>query len=291
MTWYNKYKRPSVTCTVPQPYNNIGDGPEGPEVYVMTQKLHRRFPPGHILQSIEPIGDRYKDTIPKEFLASLPLKITKITSKGKKTIVKFQKQWSLLISYGMSGHWQLKKNKYAQLRFTFSSVKGDESCYYWTSSRSLPTCVVQFLRHTELATEIEKLGYDIIRDDPTPEDVLGLYTGIRKNICAFMMEQDKFCGIGNYVKAAVLYRCEISPHRKVHQLDDGEKWLIWEYAKEVANEAIAAKGMGISDENGVVVGVAFDITPYNCKKDKHGNPSTAENIAGRMTWWVPKVQK
>ena len=41
---------------------------------------------------------------------------------------------------------------------------------------------------------------------------------------------------------------------------------------------------------GKVVGVAFDITPYNCKKDTYGNLVTVENIAGRMTWWVPKVQ-
>jgi formamidopyrimidine-DNA glycosylase len=108
------------------------------------------------------------------------------------------------------------------------------------------------------------------------------------------MNQSYFCGIGNYVKAVVLYRCEISPHRKVSDLDDEEKWNIWETSKEVAQEAILAKGMGMRDyrdEDGEIVGVAFDITPYNCKQDKKGNPVKAESIAGRTTWWVPVIQK
>jgi formamidopyrimidine-DNA glycosylase len=149
------------------------------------------------------------------------------------------------------------------------------------------------LTHPQLISELDKLGLDIIRDDPDPEKVLAVYGNSRKNICAFIMEQNKFCGIGNYIKAVVLYRCGISPHRKVHELDDGQRWLIWETAKEVAEEAVAAKGMGMrdyKDENGKKVGVSFDITPYNMKKDNHGNKVTAEDIAGRTTWWVPAVQ-
>jgi len=90
-----------------------------------------------------------------------------------------------------------------------------------------------------------------------------------------------------------LYRCKISPHRTVDTLDDGEKWLIWDTAKTVAREAIGAKGMGMrdyKDEDGNVVGVNFDITPYGMKEDSFGNPVISESIGGRQTWWVPAVQ-
>lgn len=291
--WYYKFKRSNITCDLPQPYNKIGDGPEAPEVFCMTQRLRRRFPVGHSLVEIRVFAGRYQTVIPRIFLNKLPLKITEIGGKGKKTFVKFNKQWSLLISYGMSGHWRTAKSKFTELELIVANPAGFRDSYFWTSSRSLPTCSVQFLKHAELQQELDRLGIDIVRDDPTIEDVLTLFEGTRQNICAFLMDQGYFCGIGNYVCAVILYRCEISPHRKVHELDDGEKWSLWETAKEVAQEAIAAKGMGIRDyrdEDGKVVGVAFDITPYNCKKDKHGNSVKAEKIGGRTRWWVPVVQ-
>nr|QBK87803.1 MAG: formamidopyrimidine-DNA glycosylase [Marseillevirus LCMAC202] len=288
--WFDSSKGPNQTVEKPQPYNKVGDGPEAPEVYVMSQRMCARFPSGSNLVKVTALNDRYKG-IPAGFLKKLPLKITDITSKGKKTIVRFNKQYALLISYGMSGHWETASSKHAQLEFIFANPAGFRTNYYWVSSRSLPTCVVQFLNHAVLQTELDKLGLDIVRDDPDPETVLGVYGKTRKNICAFMMDQNKFTGIGNYVKAVVLYRCGVSPHRKTNELDDGEKWLIWETAKEVAAEAIAAKGMGIRDYNGKKVGVAFDITPYNKKKDKKGHLVVAEDIAGRTTWWVPAVQR
>ena len=270
--------------------------PEGPEVYVMSKRLRSRFPAGHTLKQVLAINERYKkgrDAIPEQFSSDLPMKVTDITSKGKKTIVKLSKGWGLLISYGMSGHWEKERGKHSQLKFTFANPAGLTTRYYWVSARSLPTCVVQFLKHDTLQAEVDKLGYDIIRDDPDADEVIAAYGKSRKNICAFIMEQKPFCGIGNYVKAVVLYRCGISPHRKVHELTDEEKWLIWDTAQQVAREAIAARGMGIrdyKDEDGNVVGVSFDITPYNMSEDAEGREVISEDIAGRTTWWVPQVQ-
>jgi len=274
---------PNITIENPQPYNKIGDGPEGPEVYVMTQKLLKRFPVGSKLKIINSLHHRY--TIPKNYSNLI---IKDIYSKGKKTIVEFNKGLALLISYGMTGHWENKKSDYAQLEFVF-----ENNSYFWTSTRSLPTCSVQFLSHNELEKELDKLGWDIIYDNPSDEEILEIFKGSKKNICAFLMEQSKICGIGNYIKAVVLYRCGISPHRKVDDLETVEKYEIWVMAKDLAHEAIIAQGMGIrdyKDEEGYVVGVDFDITPYGYENDSFGNEVITESIAGRTTWWVPIVQ-
>jgi len=274
---------PNITIENPQPYNKIGDGPEGPEVYVMTQKLLKRFPVGSKLKIINSLHHRY--TIPKNYSNLI---IKDIYSKGKKTIVEFNKGLALLISYGMTGHWENKKSDYAQLEFVF-----ENNSYFWTSTRSLPTCSVQFLSHNELEKELDKLGWDIIYDNPSDEEILEIFKGSKKNICAFLMEQSKICGIGNYIKAVVLYRCGISPHRKVDDLETVEKYEIWVMAKDLAHEAIIAQGMGIrdyKDEEGYVVGIDFDITPYGYEYDSFGNEVITESIAGRTTWWVPIVQ-
>lgn len=258
--------------------------PEGPEVYVMTTKFSRRFPVGTKLVKVNSLCKRYEN-----LTVNLPLQIKEIYSRGKKSVIKCNKNVGILVSYGMSGHWELKNNKYAQLEFVGSNGKK----YYWTTSRSLPICSVQFLPLQKLQNELDRLGVDIIHHNPRPQEVLNVFGNRKQNICAFMMDQTKFAGIGNYIKAVVLYRCGISPHCKVCDLYDDEKWLIWTTAQQVASEAIAAQGMGIKDykdENGELIGVSFDITPYQMEFDALGNKVISEQIAGRTTWWVPKVQ-
>lgn len=108
------------------------------------------------------------------------------------------------------------------------------------------------------------------------------------------MDQKNFAGIGNYIKSVVLYRCGVSPHRKTNELSDEQKWEIWETAKNVAEEAIAAQGMSIRDyknEDGERIGVNFDITPYAMNITDNGHTVVCEQIAGRTTWWVPQLQE
>lgn len=260
--------------------------PEGPEVYVMTANFKKRFPINTKLIDIKILHQRYEN-IPQDFIDTFPTSIKEIYSRGKKSIINFG-EWSMLVSYGMSGHWETRKNKHAQLHFKF-----ENSDYYWVSSRSLPTCVIQFLKRNELVVELNKLGLDIISDQPSQKQILQVYGNSRRNISAFLLDQTKFSGIGNYIRAVVLYRCGISPHRTVNDLAKAEMVLIWETSKQVAKEAIAAKGMGIrdyKDENGDIVGVDFDITPYNCEMDSLGNPVISETIGGRTIWWVPNMQ-
>jgi formamidopyrimidine-DNA glycosylase len=273
------------TLSFPQPYNKIGDGPEGPEVYVMTQKFANRFPVGSILTAVKSLHQRYNDLLPTDF--KLPLTLTAVYNRGKKTIIEFG-EWVFLVSYGMSGHWETKKAKCAQLELNFG-----ENIYYWVSTRSLPTCSIQIMKQPQLESELAKLGLDILHHHPSQEQVLQIFKG-RKNICAFLMDQSNFSGIGNYIKAVVLYRCKINPHCTIDKLSDQQKWQLWTTAQQVAQEAIAAEGMGMRDyrnETGERVGVSFDITPYAMKLDRNKNQVLAETIAGRTTWWVPAIQK
>lgn len=273
---------PNTTISNPQPYNKIGDGPEGPEVYVMTKKFEERIPCGSTLIKLDALCKRYS-SIPAGFTTSFPLVVQEITSKGKKTIVKFDKDWSLLISYGMTGQWDTDRNGSAQLEFTFRTPKKATRLYYWTSSRNLSTCTIQFLSHSQLENCVAKLGLDIILDDPDRDTILEAYGKSKKNVCAFIMDQTRFCGIGNYIKAVTLYRCRVSPHSKINELDEKTKLLIWRVAKKVAMEAVAANRGANHNLEG------FDMTPYNMTHDKHGNLVIAEDIAGRTTWWVPAM--
>lgn len=188
----------------------------------------------------------------------------------------------------MTGHWTVCKHKYSQLEFIFNT-----GSYFWTTTRNLTTCLIEFLSLKVIQDKLNKLGIDIL-SNPKITNIFNVYPPTsRKNICSFLMDQKYFAGIGNYLKAVILYRCRISPYRQVKDITEEEKWNIWVTTKIVAKEAIKKRGMGMrdyKDENGNKIGVAFDITPYRMKYDKEGYLVLCEKIAGRTTWWVPEKQ-
>lgn len=254
--------------------------PEGPEVYIESQKL-RNVVYGKKLTSIVILDKQRYEGKFNSLNESLPSIVTNVYSKGKKTIIQLDNGFGLMISYGMTGRWATDCSKHSELEFKF-----ENKTFFWTSTRKLPTCCVQVFKDDVLKTQLEKLGYDILGSDLSDTTVLDTFGKSRKGIAGFLMDQDKFCGIGNYIKAVVLYRAKISPHRKANELSDAQKISLWKITREVAQEAVAAGGGGSYGGSS-----QFDITPYQMDFDSNGNHVVSENIAGRMTWWVPNVQK
>lgn len=270
----------NITIDVPQPYNKIGDGPEGPEVARMTQ-FFKQYTKNNDLISIKIIGDKY--TLPT---INLPTKVANVYSHGKKTIVELENGWYLFVSYSMTGHWEIHNNKHAWLRFKFGAKK-----LYWVCPRTWGK--VKFLRKTELDIELAKLGLDIFKN-PSKKEILAVYPTRGQNICRFLMDQSRFCGVGNYLKAMILYQMKISPYENTKNLSTDEKLELWQTAQRIAQTAFKARGMGMrdyKDENGKRVGVAFDTTPYNRKKAGKFDVIKEKTPDTRMTWWVPDVQR
>lgn len=254
--------------------------PEGPEVYIASQELRKKFL-GCVLNTITVIDEKRYSGKFNVIQEKLPSKVIDIYSKGKKTILRLDNGYTLLISYGMTGRWLYTEGKFTELEFHF-----ENTIAYWTCSRKLPTCIIQIFKDDSVHGELEKLGHDILGPNIKDNMVLSTFGKSKKGIAGFLMEQNKFCGIGNYIKAVVLYRSGISPHRKVSDLSESQKLELWKCARDVAQDAVNAGGGGSYNN-----GSTFDITPYQMDVDSLGNKVVSENISGRMTWWVPNVQK
>jgi formamidopyrimidine-DNA glycosylase len=272
--------------------------PERGEVFLFSQRLNERFPDGSEITKIECFDPDYDllfltglSAVPLELKGTFPLTVKKISSKGKKSYIIFTNGMAMLISYGMTGSWNIKKTKWSRYAFSSSSVT-----VYWQSKRKLPTEKIEYMSVAELNDSLDRLGYDIYYDTPSEEEILNCYPKRGRNVCSFLLEQDAgkgFAGIGNYIKSIVLYRLNISPHRNTKNLSRKEKIAIFHTAKEIVTEVINMGGHTIHDwaldDNSKLE--KYDTTPYGIKgKDKRGNQIKIENIGGRVTYWCPATQ-
>ena len=91
-----------------------------------------------------------------------------------------------------------------------------------------------------------------------------------------LMNQKVISGIGNYLRADILWMSKINPFRKVMDLSDKDIKTIYEKSK------IAASDM-------------YEHHIYNKKYDINGHPVVKEVLFGggtkRYIYWVPEIQK
>ena len=71
--------------------------PEGPEIYVQTKKLAKKIKNENI-EDIKFLSNKIIKNY-DEIQKLLPLKILKVYSKGKKTIIELEKSWYLVFSF------------------------------------------------------------------------------------------------------------------------------------------------------------------------------------------------
>jgi formamidopyrimidine-DNA glycosylase len=109
------------------------------------------------------------------------------------------------------------------------------------------------------------------------------------------MNQSVISGIGNYLKAEILYAAKISPHRLCKDLTEEEIKLIAEKSFEITNASYQSGGatiMTYRDENNEKGLYSRRFMVYNHKTDPKGNKVIKETTTDkRSTYWVPEVQK
>lgn len=131
-------------------------------------------------------------------------------------------------------------------------------------------------------TDLIKLWLEAIKKQ-TPNKVIGI----------FCLDQERFSGVGNYVRAEALYRARISPFRKVCDLTRQETLNILHHLVNVLYEAYNKRGLTIQsymDPEGVQG--TFQKVVYNQKEDPLGNPvEKKKDSTGRTVHWVPALQK
>ena len=148
-----------------------------------------------------------------------------------------------------------------------------------------------------IATERKKksIGPNHLHDtisDSLFEEKIKKYPGM--SIAQALMTQSLIGGIGNYIKAEVLYRSRISPYRRVETITKKEISLLNQACEEVIKSSFLNGGASIQTYYNIdgsegefpfffmVYGRDTCINGYKVRRE------TTED--GRTTHWVPELQ-
>jgi formamidopyrimidine-DNA glycosylase len=244
--------------------------PENAEITLMVDAI-RDIMSGKRLKSIEVLGGRYmKDGQPvlanlEEISLQLPLKIVSINVKGKFSWIILEDDWYISLTFGMSGgiYYEpteavlrehslqvgktISKREYMK-HFHIKFEADDGQCFYFGDARRFGTITISN-DHTSLNKKINELGPDLLTGEPiTDAQFIKIFRQPKfnnKNICRVLMEQHAVSGVGNYIKAEVLYECHINPWAVVSDIDDKTLSQLHQAIRGIVRRAYAGHGASL----------------------------------------------
>lgn len=270
--------------------------PEGPEVAVVAHELDE-FLVGSKIESLH-YDDRSRYS--KNGLVNLdlvnkqgPWLVEKVESRGKKIIFVMRndvRRIYFVSSLGMEGRWTTSPTIHCNLWLNLSTSQK----LYFCDSRHFG--ILEILdSEKELIDRLKKLGPDLLQDDISPEmwqSRCRVKKWNSKPIGDVMMDQDWFCGIGNYLRSEILYASKINPHRLIETLSNSELETVRVNSLRLIREAFQAQGATIytfisfRDNKG-----KFEMQCYNRSTDNDGNPIIKDTMkGGRTMHWCPQLQ-
>lgn len=260
--------------------------PEGPEVRITTehlsQTLTNKIITDWFLCEEGTVFPGYN-----EMHKELPLIVEEVMCKGKTIFMSLHnehKRFYVVHSLRMTGRWQEKEDDHCRCFIEYN----DTNRIYLRDPRRMAT--IKFLTDEDLYNhEIDRLGPDIFSDNfslPLFKSIWAKYKD--RNITSFLMDQSLLAGIGNYLKAEILYYAGISPLRKIGSLTDREIDKLYEGIKIIPRLSYNSNGMTAKDY----------LSPDGSKGDfvsqlKIYGKSFAKKTKtpdGRITHWCPNRQ-
>jgi formamidopyrimidine-DNA glycosylase len=254
------------------------------------------------------ISGRYDKEIPygyKGFAAKLPMAIDYVNCKGK--FIYFQManpELSIWSTLGMTGGWSKTASAHTRIMFVFN----DGSKIYFNDQRNFGT--IKFVDGVDqLKSKLRKIGPDMLTEELSNEKFRKILTKHgRKTLAEILMSQDIISGVGNYLKAEVLYLSRLSPHRMGGSLSNEEVDNLNQIIQKTIRDSYASGGSTLQtyvdmygntgDFNPRLIyglgegDVCGGFAVYKRTTDPLGNKVISEETKDKRTsWWVPSIQK
>lgn len=139
--------------------------PEGVEVRLFTEELNKKFA-NCVMKNIKIIGGKYSRQVQikgfSKFKNALPLKIKGVFNKGKFCWIQFEKEWSIWITFGLTGMFNFECEKHCNIYFDM----GKSGHFYYKDMRNFGTIKVCQCKE-DLQKKLSSLGIDPLENKVT----------------------------------------------------------------------------------------------------------------------------
>lgn len=272
--------------------------PEGPEIKIVANQLDAEFK-DQILLKINILSgpyasnnnDRYK-TFRVSALKYKKSQCTSIQTKGKtmyweltpisdKNII--TKEY-IIIGFGLTGGFTYVKSEHSRIEFVFSNKEGKLTSIYYDDVRNFGN--FQFATRDNLNIKLNLMGPDLftITLDELKEQLK--ISNIQKHeIVKALLNQKIIAGIGNYLRAEILYEANINPLIKVKDLNNEQIEALHKAIHKISDEVINAGGSpNYEDINNNVGKYKFKV--YQQTKTADGQSVKRTTVSGRTVYHV-----
>jgi len=222
--------------------------PEGPEVAIVADVLNIDYSNLVLIRLFK--YENFKKF--KSILASkddqnfnVRRTLKSVYSKGKKIVFDFEDIY-IFSFLAMDGHWVEKKGKYTCLELTFGIKKGGlyiekKKLYYDDKMRS-----GSFEFCDSVTDKLNIIGPDLLKEDISLEQYSKVIKKKEMLVSEFLMEQKYFSGIGNYLRAEIMYMANIYHNKITTDLTEEEIERLHKYSILIIKEAYQMGGMTLA---------------------------------------------
>jgi len=280
---------------------------------------------------IKILNGRYKKHGPFEKYETirnkLPLKLLDVKTKGKFSYMVFEDNFYLFSTLGLSGGWCYLKN--GAKKYNFS--KTEEEWEEYSGEEEMSSYLKNALKHLnvefktskgslyyydvlsfgslkviegedELNKKLKMIGPDIMEETTNFnlfKEQITKNKNLTKAIGIVLMNQKVISGIGNYLRADILYLSKINPFRKVNKINDDELKAIFKNCKILTwgdYDIKKARKLKIINKT-TKLPRDYDrmFFVYSEDEDIHGNKVVKKELyegsQKRFIYYVPEIQK
>jgi DNA-formamidopyrimidine glycosylase len=285
--------------------------PESPELAYSRDRLKQLVEGRALTDLIVGSTGRYAKKAPEGlevFLREKEIKgsprVKEVATKGKFMWWRFNfpcdsEDWYMHCTYGMSGSWNTYLTKHSAFSVTYNDsgvpITRDTRSLFFNDPRHFGT--IKFVKGSALhEKKLKTLGPCILTDDVTPEIFAqNVLKKPARTIAEALMDQSVVSGVGNYLRAEILFDCGVDPWRNVTEITSKEYVKLCEATVRIAKSSYKSHGASIKtyrNVDGSAGTTQFDFKAYGCKVCPSGHEiARRQDGNGRMMHWCPQCQK
>ena len=205
--------------------------------------------------------------------------------------------WKLWCTYGMTGQWSRRpadKNT-ALVVWVDDCEGGNLTSVNFHDPRRFGT--IKLVRSEKLhQKKLASLGADILESTSLSPEIFAerILMKTNRTICEALMDQSAVSGIGNYLRAEILFACKINPWQNVVDISAKNYVDLCESSKKISQQSYESQGATIKtyrSVDGSTGRTQFMFKVYAQKLCPSGHEISRKNDStGRMMHWCPICQ-